>query len=103
MSSALATSLEQSSLPAPASDGKASKAQERFWADLPRNLTNNERLGCWVAYTAQGCLHVAKRHEDDQAVHRFCRGRGLSADEYFVGRVVPDQGVAEITDTWSPG
>jgi hypothetical protein len=79
------------------------KAAASFWAELPDRLENKKYFGRWVAYTVQGCLHVAKEHEDDQAVHRFCRGRGLRPEQYFVGRVVPDQGTAQITDNWNAG
>jgi len=105
MSEALAASPARSSASPPALNGSSDmvKAEDSFWADLPDNLNNNERLGRWVAYTVQGCVHVAKEHEDDQAVHRSCRSRGLRPEQYFVGRVVPDQGIAEITDNWRPG
>jgi hypothetical protein len=100
MSEVLASSRAGSSAPLRSLNGptESAKAADNFWTDLPQNLKNKEYFGRWVAYTVQGCLHVAKEHEDDQAVHRFCRGRGLRAEQYFVGRVVPDQGIAEITD-----
>jgi hypothetical protein len=105
MSEALASYPPGSSEPLPASNGStdSAKAEDSFWTDLPRNLKNNEYFGRWVAYTVQGCLHVAKENEDDQALHCFCRGRGLRPDQYFVGHVVADQGIAEITDSWNPG
>jgi hypothetical protein len=82
------------SAPLPTSNGSSdtTEAENRFWADLPHNLTNKEYRGRWVGYTVQGCLHVSKEDEDDQAVHRFCRGRGLRPEQYFIGRIVPDQG-----------
>jgi hypothetical protein len=81
----------------------SAKAADLFWADLPGKLEKSEYFGRWVAYTVQGCFHVAKEHEDDQAVHRYCRGCGLMPEQYFVGRVVPDQAITEITDNWTPG
>jgi hypothetical protein len=105
MSEVLARCRAVASAPLRDANGSTESAQaaDSFWTDLPDNLKLKEFIGRWVAYTVQGCLHVAKEHEDDQAVHRFCRASGLSPERYFVGRVVPDQGVAEVTDNWNRG
>jgi hypothetical protein len=70
-------------------------AEQRYVKDLPQLLES--KAGRWVAYAPQGLIAEG---EDELALFRLCRERGLKPGEFFVARVEPDLPPAEVTDNW---
>jgi hypothetical protein len=71
------------------------RAEKRFQSDLPRLLKQNEKLGTWVLYSAQG--FVAEDAEESTLRLRYGEQIGT---KYFLARVQPEPPDAEVTANW---
>ena len=62
------------------------QARAAFHRDLPRLLQAHP--GAWVAYGADECVAIGSTKTE---VHQVCLGRGLTAEQFLVARVEPQQ------------
>jgi hypothetical protein len=62
------------------------RSQQAFWRDLPELLRTRRNRGRWAAYHLDEQIGVAA---DRMKLAREIRRRGLSEDDYYIGRVEP--------------
>ena len=63
------------------------RSQQAFWRDLPELLRNRRNRGRWAAYHGDERIGV---DADDRKLLREIRRRGISADDYYLGRIEPE-------------
>jgi len=63
------------------------RSQQAFWRDLPELLRNKRNRGRWVAYHLEERIGVAA---DEVKLVREIVRRGIADDEYYLGRIEPD-------------
>jgi hypothetical protein len=62
------------------------RSMQAFWRDLPELLRTRRNRGRWAAYHGDERVGVAA---DDVKLIREMVRRGASADEYYLGRIEP--------------
>jgi len=63
--------------------------------DLPYLLQELELRGRWVAYAGNTRIGIGNT---ETAFYKECIKRGLSTDEFYVGMILPCDGLPEVMD-----
>lgn len=62
------------------------RSQQAFWRALPELLRNRRNRGRWAAFHGDEQIGVART---DMELVREIRRRGISSDDYYIGRIEP--------------
>ncbi len=71
------------------------EAEARFRREIPHLLALTEKLGSWVLFSADGL--VDEGPEELLLYEKYGKQIG---EQYFLGRVQPEVGAAEVTPNW---